>query len=384
MGYAGEVEWMNQMEGTQRNALIGFTSERSKWASNGFTRMDANGQVKVWWQQDNFDGTYAGAIPMDDVKTRMLAWQGQACDVAVKLYVTEGDYHDQDERGYFRWVADPTSKAIVREDTGKVFQYAGAESYQIHDYIPVMEQCGQIADASNDELGIASAFLMHGGGVFVVNMELPEYITTDAGIDHRIRLMASTSMNAMFQTQWTIVDEFAVCSNSFRTNLNNAGNTFKVKHTSKSLGRLGDARSALGLVYKAAEDYTRFLDAMTQVEVSDAQFHAILDGLFAIPVPEVMGGKVKNQAAITRQENKRDTLLTMWATDPRVKPWKHTLFGAFQSYSTWNQHERPRGEALAAQIIGDIKGSTAADDDKFFAIVQGLDINLGALQAAIA
>ena len=371
---------MNEKVGTQRNALLGFTNSREHWASNGFMHMQKDGSYKAWWQGEDFDGAYEAAIPVEDVHSRMLSWEAQEADVAVKLYVTEGDYHGQDEGGYFRWVADNDRKAIVRADNEAIFMYPGRDSYQMHGYMPVLEQCGKITDSG--ELGIASAFIMDKGAVFVANMELPDDITTEQGITHRVKLMVSTSMNGRFATQWKISDEFAVCSNSFNLNLSGKGNEFRVKHTSKSLGKIGDARNALGLVYKAAEEYTKFLDAMTKVDVTPANFQAIMDGLFTMPVAQMVNGKVTNQAAITRMDNKRDQLLTMYATNPMVKPFHGTLFGAFQAWSTWNQHEKPRGDALAAQIIGDITGKTGEVDAEFFAIVQGLEgLDLSALVA---
>jgi phage/plasmid-like protein (TIGR03299 family) len=376
MGYAGEVEWMNQ----EGNALMGFLDNRAMWEKNGYVHMQKDGTMKAWWASEDFKGGYAGAIPVEDVQRRMLNWEAQESDIAVKVYVTEGDYDDQDSNGYFKWVADPDHKAIVRTDNKAIFNYVGRDTYQVHGYDPVIQQCANIADG---ELGIASAFLMDQGAVFVINMELPDDITTETGIAHRVRLQASTSMNSKFATQWKIVDEFSVCSNSFSLNLAGKGNEFRVKHTSKSLGRIGDARQALGLVYKAAEEYTAFLDSMTKVDVNDAQFKAILEGIFVLPDPEVKNGKVCNLAAITRTENKRDTLLTMWGKDKTVSPWAGTLFGAFQAWSTWNQHERPRGDALAANIIGSVNGSIAKADSDFFAIVAGLEnLDLGALVPA--
>lgn len=383
MGYRGEPEWMNA-----GNAMLGFTANREKWAKNGFMKMSSDGTMKAWWQDDSFQHSYPGAIPIGDVHKHLLGWVTQECDVAVKLYVTDervAEAHGHDDGGYYQWIADPDSKAIVRPDLEKVFGYFGRDTYQKHDYIPVIEQCQNIADG---ELGVASAFLMDHGAVFVIGMELPEDITTENGIEHRVRLQASTSQNGRFKTRWNIVDEFAVCSNSFNLNLGKAdrsGHSFSVKHTSNSMGRVMDARQALGLVYKATEEFNLFLDAMTQVDITDQQFQAIVDNLVAIPEPKVNAeGKQTNKGAITIADGKRDKLRTMYRMDHRCRQFHGTLFGAFQTWSTWNQWERPTGDPLEASIMGTLTGKFAQTDADFFDIVKGLDINVGALVAATA
>jgi len=360
------------------NAMLGFTQQREKWATNGFMSMQADGSYKAWWQNDNFPYAYPGAIPVVDVYTKLLDWNTQECDIAVKLYLNSTDErnaeaHGQDDKGKFIWIQDPDSKAIVRYDTEAVFGYFGLD-YQTHDYIPLIEQCAKIADG---ELGVASAFLMDHGAVFVIGMELPEDITTAEGIDHRVRLQASTSQNGRFLTRFDIVDEFAVCSNSFKLNLGKAdqsGKTFAIKHTSRSLGRIMDAHTALGLVYKATEEFNLFLDSMTKVDITDQQFQTIVDGLVAIPETKFNeNGDQTNKGAQTIADGKRDKLRTMYCTDHRCKRFNGTLFGAFQTWSTWNQWERPTGDKLEASIMGTLTGKFTETDTMFFDLVKSLD-----------
>lgn len=384
MGYAGEVEWMNQ----EGNCLLGFLNEREKWANNGFMSLGKDGSYRAWWQQEGFKGGYPGAIPVSDLYTRMLNWQPQECTrilVAKEVWpspVMEVEYDDEtvDEDGvkhYWKWVADTERKALVRPDTDVIFGYVGRDTYQMNDYRNLVETCGNIADG---ELGIASAFMMDKGGVFIVNMELPEDITTEAGIDHRVRMMACSSHNQRFVNLWKLVDEFCVCSNSFRLNLSKAGNEFRAKHTSKSHLRIADARQALGLVYKASEEYSKFLDAMTKVDVTDSEFTRIINGMFPMPQPVIeattTGQRVKNQGAITRMEQRHAELMANFR-GPTADKWAGSLFAAFQGWSTWNQHERPRGDALAANIMGTLDGRIEDQDAEFWKIVTGIEtINL--------
>ena len=376
MGYKGEVEWMNN-----GNAMIGFTQEREMWEKNPYMLQNkTTGAWEAWWKDDSFKLAYPGAIPMDDVRKHLLNWEPQEAEIAVKLYVPAGheDAAGEDEHGTFIWTSDTEHKAIVRPDTMEVFGYFGRDSYEVHNYEPILEHCEQIAQT---ELGLASVFLMDGGAVFVAGMELPDTIVTEAGIAIRPRLQVSTSMNGRFKTLFKLVAEIAICSNSFQGNLAGDGKEFKIKHTSRSMGYFGDAMNALGLVYKGAEDFSKFLDGMTRVSINDPQFMLIASTIHQVPAPEIAGGKVTNLRAITTAENKRDRLVEMWNSDPQVTPWNGTLFGAFQAFNTWNQWERPN-QGLKSVIMGNVTDTFAKQDQEFFDIVAGLDIDLSAMAMA--
>lgn len=381
MGYRGEVEWMNN-----GNAMIGHTLNRAMWEKNPYMLQDKQtGEWKTWWQNSTFQNAYPGAIPMDDVRSKLLNWEPQEANIAVKLYVPEGheDAAGVDEQGTFIWVGDEAHKAIVRPDTMEVFGYFGRDSYEVHNYEPILAKCEQIVDT---ELDLASVFLMDGGAVFVAGMELPDTIVTNEGIAIRPRLQISTSMNGRFKTLFKRVAEIAICSNSFQGNLDGSGAEFKIKHTSKSMGYFGDIMKELSLFYKATEDYMALLDGMTRVAINDPQFMLIASTIHQIPAPETAVGRngvmqVTNQRAITIAEAKRDRLITMWNSDPQVTPWNGTLFGAFQAFNTWNQWERPT-QGMKSVIMGTVTDTFAKQDQEFFDIVAGLDIDLSGLVAA--
>jgi hypothetical protein len=225
--------------------------------------------------------------------------------------------------------------------------------------------------------------LLRRGGVACVTMTLPESVEV-AGLEFKPTLMAMTSHDTTKKTGYYMTNIIGVCDNSMNAAQRQSEGTGKfmtVKHTSQSLTRLNDIRAALGIVYRDAEEFQQWVEALTQVDITDRQFKAIISGIVPIPEPEMGVGKsgdqvVKNQRSITIAANKNDRMFGMWKADPRCAQWHGTLFGAYQTFNTWAEHEKPRNDnAMDRLFQGTLGGQFQKDSDMFWNVVKGLDLN---------
>lgn len=111
-----------------------------------------------------------------------------------------------------------------------------------------------------------------------------------------------------------------------------------LRHTTNVMSRLpqvkADVRDFLGLPAIAERVVRRLIDT----RLSTVQYREALELATPIPEPKVKDGKVKNAAAITIAEGRRETVLDLAFNDPRVG-YENTLWGAFQTLSTYDQHE---------------------------------------------
>lgn len=364
------TEWLNN------NTMIGFVAHREKWANNGYVRVDGVTQkVKAWWKSDTFEHAYDDAIPAEEVERVLFNWEPVETQVWNRLPVDQGgeDYDGEDGEGRrFLWVLDDKRKGIMRPDTQEVFNYFTVEGYKVHSYKPwLMDNVTTILDG---EAGIASAMLLRGGGVAAVTVELPDGITTDyAGIEIRPSLVAATSLDGTRATIYKLATMIPVCDNSLEDALTGAGKGIKIKHSAKSLGKLGETRDALGLIYQHGEEMAAFLDSLAKVDVTDQTFHDIINHMVVVPEAKVDGGKVSNQRAITIAENKQGELTELWTRDPRSAPFHGTLLGAYQSVNTWNEHFRSNNPNTPERIMtGTLDGKFAKEDQVFWALVGSL------------
>lgn len=366
------IEWLNA------NTMVGQIKNKEKYARNNWMILQDDGTFKPWWQTDGYDMAYEGFIPIEDIKDRLFNWEPIEAPIMLKVPcdVAVADGIDAEGKG-FRWVADPTKKAIMNPTNDVVFSYVGQDSYNIHGYVKwLIENPGQIVDSG--ELGITSAGLLRQGGVAYVTLSLPDMVEV-AGLEFSPTLMAVTSLDTTRATHYVTTNLIGVCDNSMEAAFDQAATKVRIKHSARSLAKVGQVRDALGLIYKEAEDFQEWVNRLVDIDVTDRQFQDIINGIIPTPDPKtesVNGSQVvTNQRSITIATDKKETLTQMWHSDPRCKAWNGTMFGAFQTFNTWSEHSKPRNDNAVDRVMtGTVSGSFAKDADQFWSIVGQLEL----------
>jgi phage/plasmid-like protein (TIGR03299 family) len=325
------AEWLN----TQ--TLIGFTDKRGE----------------AWHYQEALQGDepnhYAGAIPVEDVERRLFNWEAESEPVYVN------------RNGEF--VAIPNRQAISANDDGSVLGIF-ADGYRAHQYKPwLLDNVASILDA---ELSIGSAGLLKRRGQAWVSVEVPDNIVTPEGVEFRPHLIACTSFDGSLATTYKPAVTLPVCDNTLRAGLNETGSVFRLKHSTNSLGRITDAREALGIVYSTADDFSAEVARLCNTEVDDKIWAKLLDVI--APLPEEEGRKR------TLALNKQDALFALYRNDDRVAPWKGTAFGVLQAFNTYEHHVKGArgGSVVQRNREAALTGSIAKEDARVLAELEKL------------
>jgi phage/plasmid-like protein (TIGR03299 family) len=371
------LTWLNE------NVMYGCAAHRQTWGAG----TSFGGGNKPWFADDQYKHLYAEGIPMADVIDTLFWWKPIEADISITVGcdIDDPDLSGMTEDGdAFKHLVDPDRKAIVRGDTLDILGVFGRDSYKVHDYEQwLLANVANLLDTSHTELLISSAGLLRKGGQAWVSIELPDDIEV-AGAGHiRPCIIAATSLDGTLATTYATRIMRPECDNSLQLSLGAEGNTLKIKHSSKSMGRIMDARSALSIVYQMGETATAWYDALADVDVSDAMFRQIVAQLAPTPDPVVAKGKVTNQRAITNSLDKQATMEQLWLSDPRAAPWNGTLAGAFHAVSTFQQHEVSRDDVqIRRQMVGTLSGGFDKQEDVFWQVVAGLDIPIPQLVVA--
>jgi hypothetical protein len=339
-----------------------------------------------WWHDGRLENPvkpshYAGYLPVSLVKERLLNWQALDGNVKISLDL---DVLDPDGDGT-TYVKVPVSfpvtsyKGIVREDklralyeswwaTGQVDQDAlndvllnmPSDEYQQHQLDQTfITETANIIGAAGGELGITSALILRGGRVASMEISIPEELHDDStGFNFRPNLVVSTSFNGTLPTSWTRTITATVCDNTLQYALQQAGDTgkYKIRHTKNSLVHIRDAVQALGLIHQQADVFTDTLRSWNETEVTEKQFNKWLDELYPVPDAKIemvtmlseTGEKMQREKVKTNSQslvlNKRDRLIQMWDSDPRVigpeGQWKHSKLAIAQLFNTFQHHEQ--------------------------------------------
>jgi phage/plasmid-like protein (TIGR03299 family) len=326
--------WLNQ------RTLIGYTEHR--------------GEAWHYRAEEQGDETnhYTGAIPVVDVQRRLFNWQAEVGTITTTA--SSGTYTDPNRQAVLR-----PKGALDVNDTGAILGIfkKGYTVHQFNDWL--VETTSNILDS---ELNIGSAGLLRGGAIAWVSLEVPDSVTTPEGVEFRPNLIATTSHDGSLSTTFKRVVTIVVCDNTRSAALAEKGQQVKVKHSSKSLGRINDVREALNIVYTTADDFAAEVAELCATEVSGKQWQDFLNAY--APMPE------ENGQARTMVGKKHDELNQLWTKDPRCAQWRGNAFGVVQTVNTWQHHVAPinkgtdrAGKNMFRAIDPGVKGIDALDSN---------------------
>lgn len=284
-------------------------------------------------EQGDESNHYPGPIPVEDVHRRLFNF---------RLLEGTGTYTawDGDRPVTF---TDESRKAIMRSDTGQVLGVFKL-GYQPHEYGEwLVTNVARLLDA---DLAIGSAGLLRDGAQAWVQIELAETREV-AGIQYRPWLTAATSADGSIATDYIRGNQLVVCDNTLSAALGSAAVHVKTKHTRRSIGRLQDARDALGIVTEVGDEFDAAVRALLDEKVSPRRFQKFVTAFVNPDGVEKETGQMRT---------KRDALSALWIDDERVTPWRGTAYGVLAMVNTWAHHiqtvrGRSRAEANMARVV---------------------------------
>jgi phage/plasmid-like protein (TIGR03299 family) len=311
-------QWLNQ------NVLIGNTEVRgTAWHYRAS-------------EQGDEPNHYPRFIPVADVERRLFGFDPVSTPVAFLKPTgrpANSFSHAADEilvdGVWYSVNVDPDHQAIVDPDNNIAFDYP-TNDYQIHNYREWLLQ--NVAKILGADLGITSAGLLRRRAQAWVEISIPTTIETPEGVTFRPLLLAWTSLDRSLSTTYARRINETVCDNTLHARIGEEGETLRYRHSANSLGRIDEARQALAIVTKAADDFSATVKELCEIPVSNQQWGQILE--YLVPTKEKETGR-----SLTIARNKQAKLDNLYQWDPRCAPWKGTKFGVIQTANTFNLHE---------------------------------------------
>ena len=309
------MQWLNN------NTLIGFTAKRGNAWHRNASLFDGD-----------LDNHYVGAIPAEDILSRLFSWSADETPVYVPVAATAAFASGREIIATLPdgrvLVAAEGRKAVTRSDNAHVMGIH-SEGYNGHAYGKwLVDETGKLVGDAQ----YANAGLLRGGSVAWVQVEVPENVTTSGGVTFRPSILAGTSFDGSLATFYKPVVTNVVCDNTMAAGMAEDGTVYRRKHTRNSAFVIADARAALDMIEATAEKVAAEIDALTNTEVSDKAWSAFI----AAHVPDAP--KDASKRAFTMVDNKRAALTGLWRTDIRVAPWNGTAWGVVQAVNTYNEH----------------------------------------------
>lgn len=335
------LKWLNE------NTLIGFTDKRGK----------------AWHYRAGSDNHFDGPVPIGEVERRLFHWTALERPLFVELETGNPELIEagliEPERTK---VEVPDRKAIVRSDSGLVMGVF-KDGYQPHQ--PKQWLLDNVSTILDDELAIGSAGLLKGGAQAWVSVEVPDTIKTPEGVEFRPNLIACTSFDGSLATTYKRIVTNVVCDNTMNAGLREEGQQFKVRHSSKSLTRITQAREALAIIHTVGDAFAKAVANLCSQEFTDREFERLVREQLA----PIETGDSRQAAA--KAHTKRRELIRMWRHDERVAEWRGTKFGAYQAINTYQQHEGTvrGGNRAERNMTNTLKGVWETSDNDTLALL---------------
>lgn len=299
---------------------------------------------RTWIGHADEAQTFDGAVPREEA-LKLLSYPLAEAALTATVLTEDG----------VQTIDMPDRKAIVRTDTGVAFGVF-KQGYKIHqpaqwclDYVDLLLDGG---------LEIATVAVVNGGARVLLQAQMPETREATAPgaepVAHRPWLSVATSNDGTIATTYGAGTKLLICENElslagFRSLINGLNSVHKVRHTSQSLGRIGEVRANLGLIAEQIDDKfdAEFRELVSEY-VSDYQFNEIVKAYTGVE-------KAKEGRSKTIAEGKVKILNNLWRTDERAATWKNSAYGVLAAFNTAQQYEfgadKGRTERNQRQLI---------------------------------
>ena len=227
------------------------------------------------------------------------------------------------------------------------------------------EEHAELLNLLVDEAGahFETAGSLRGGRETFVTMKLPQSITlqgSNGRDDVELYLAAMSSHDGTAAWRVIVTPVRIVCANTQRMALRNAKATYAIRHTRTARAKIAQARQALGIVWKYAEEFeTAAQNLINQTLLLD-EFQQIVDKLWPADPTDVLGPR----AAGIR--DRRNTCLRGLFTEADTQ---HTIRGTrwagLQAITEYLDHHSPAKDddvratrVLTSHAVGERKQRT--------------------------
>jgi phage/plasmid-like protein (TIGR03299 family) len=322
----------------------------------------ANRGYNAWHYRAELQGEesnhYDGAIPIADVERRLFDFDAVEQPVFVGIRDAYGNV--------IRYVEQTDRKAIVRNDNHHVMGLF-KDTYAIHQYKQwLIDNVSTLID--NKVLGVDSAGVLRDGAIAWVAIASPDNLQTSAGFPVRPYILATTSHNGTIATTYKQVYNAPVCDNTLFASLREDGAQSRTRHSKHSVARIQGIRDAMDIVFTMGEDIVAEIERLGSITVTDREWDAIVNRL--VPIGAV--GDVP-QSAISKMENKQETIRQMYRTDPMVAPWAGSALGVLQAFNTFNHHVAGSNKSrIERNAMSALNGKVQQADAKVIEVINEL------------
>lgn len=247
----------------------------------------------------------------------------------------------------------PGRRFIVRDDNNTILAAVGSRYTTIDNAaaFAVADQA-QMLGARFE----AAGEIDHGRSTYM-SMSLPEATTMIGGHDPvSFKVILSTSHSGDGAAVQSVSARRLVCTNGLEIGSVGVPRTWSIRHSASAEQRLIEARTAMQGAMRYVKEFTARAEALAAASMSTNEFDLFLATLDPRPDDD-------RKTAVTRWENRRDTLMGLWSTADTQEEGRNTRWAALNAvgeYLDWHKSTRGGETARALSQFNDTNAATRA------------------------
>ncbi|MFJ3310827.1 DUF932 domain-containing protein [Streptomyces sp. NPDC086549] len=237
------------------------------------------------------------------------------------------------------------------------------------DYHPVQnEEHAEFLNLLADESGAhfeTAGSLKNGRQVFLT-MKMPQSLTIGGHDEVDLYIAAFNSHDGSAAFRIVVTPIRVVCANTQRAAIQGARSSFVVRHTAGAKSRIAQARSALGLTFRYAEEFERAAQRMIEAEMTLNELRSVVDELW--PVKDNDSARAK-----TNQRQRWGAISNLFERADTQAGIRGTRWAGYNALTEYANHVAPArgktpGDKMAARAERIISGTSDALMEKAFSL----------------
>lgn len=238
----------------------------------------------------------------------------------------------------------PDRRLLVRDDTNVVLSTVGSR------YVPLSN--ADVYAVADHARALGARFTAAGevnyGRQTFLTMDVPEAAVNVGGNDPVSTKVVFRTSNDGGIALASVSAMRKVCTNGMTIGIG-VPQTIEIRHSASASQRLQEAEQAMTGAMRYAKEFAARAEQLAATPMSTNEFDLFLAELHPRPDED-------RKAAVTRWENRRDTLMSLWSESVTQEEGRRTRWGALNSVAEWaDWHKATRGgeEARAQRQLDD-------------------------------
>lgn len=221
----------------------------------------------------------------------------------------------------------PDQFAVIRDKDNSLLGQVGSHYRPVQNY-KAFELFDSIV--ASGEAKYETAWSLRGGKIVAITAKVPQTMLIGGQDAVDLYMVLTTAHDGTRALTMAITPVRVVCMNTLNMALGSAKSEYRIRHTESAEGKIQQAREALGLTFKFADEFQKEADRMLEAEFTKGEFERLVEKLVPVKDSDDVG-----DPALQTQRALIGTFESSKTIDDGMRYTKWGAYNAVAEYADW-------------------------------------------------